>query len=176
MVEGAVRHGTEMDLEGNYVDSHGQSEIGFGITRLLGFKLLSRIKRINHARLYLPDRDQSGWHSRYRGRGVLGVDRHRTGSAPDPARHPTGSAENIRRRHKPLRNGPQNDSNDALGALGTTGSADASDKRGTSRIRTSPWGPPKPDRARPHRTPANPVANLIAACQGCSYLAPPDSL
>jgi len=57
MVEGAMRHGTEMSLEGNYVDSHGQSEIGFGITRLLGFKLLARIKRINHARLYLPGRD-----------------------------------------------------------------------------------------------------------------------
>ena len=58
MVEGAMRHGTEMDLEGNYVDSHGQSEIGFGITRLLGFKLLARIKRINHARLYLPGLEQ----------------------------------------------------------------------------------------------------------------------
>ena len=40
MVEGAVRHGTSMALEGNYVDSHGQSEIGFAITRLLGFDLL----------------------------------------------------------------------------------------------------------------------------------------
>ncbi|MGI8413723.1 MAG: Tn3 family transposase [Solirubrobacteraceae bacterium] len=58
MIEGAVRHGTEMDLDGNYVDSHGQSEIGFGITRLLGFKLLPRIKRINHAGFYLPGRDQ----------------------------------------------------------------------------------------------------------------------
>lgn len=28
-----------MDVEGNYVDSHGQSEVGFGITRLLGFDL-----------------------------------------------------------------------------------------------------------------------------------------
>src|SRR6266700_1067689 len=28
MVEGAVRHGTSMNLAGNYVDSHGQSEIG----------------------------------------------------------------------------------------------------------------------------------------------------
>jgi hypothetical protein len=42
MVEGAMRHGTSMSLEGNYVDSHGQSEIGFGITRLLGFDLLPR--------------------------------------------------------------------------------------------------------------------------------------
>ena len=43
-----------MDVEGNYVDSHGQSEIGFGITRLLGFDLLPRIKRINTVKLYRP--------------------------------------------------------------------------------------------------------------------------
>nr|WP_242606617.1 Tn3 family transposase [Protofrankia symbiont of Coriaria ruscifolia] len=54
MVEGAMRHGTAMEVEGNYVDSHGQSEIGFGITRLLGFDLLPRIKRINKVRLYRP--------------------------------------------------------------------------------------------------------------------------
>lgn len=52
MVEGAVRHGTAMNLAGNYVDSHGQSEIGFGITRLLDIDLLPRIKRINTVRLY----------------------------------------------------------------------------------------------------------------------------
>ncbi len=56
MVEGALRHGTTMDVEANYVDSHGQSEIGFGITRLLGFDLLPRIKRINRVKLYRPDR------------------------------------------------------------------------------------------------------------------------
>jgi TnpA family transposase len=54
MIEGTMRHGTTMEVEGNYVDSHGQSEIGFGITRLLGFDLLPRIKRINVARLYRP--------------------------------------------------------------------------------------------------------------------------
>jgi TnpA family transposase len=54
MVEGAIRHGTTMTVEGNYVDSHGQSEIGFGITRLLGFDLLPRIKQINRVRLYRP--------------------------------------------------------------------------------------------------------------------------
>ncbi len=46
-VEGAIRHGTSMQLEGNYVDSHGRSEIGFAITRLLDFDLLPRIKQIN---------------------------------------------------------------------------------------------------------------------------------
>jgi TnpA family transposase len=56
MVEGAVRHGTAMALEGNYVDSHGQSEIGFAITRLLDFDLPARITQINKIKLYQPDR------------------------------------------------------------------------------------------------------------------------
>ena len=60
MIEGAIRHGTTMKVEGNYVDSHGQSEIGFGITRLLGFDLLPRIKRINKVKLYRPGRRRAG--------------------------------------------------------------------------------------------------------------------
>lgn len=58
MIEGTMRHGTTMEVDGNYVDSHGQSEIGFGITRLLGFDLLPRIKRINVVKLYRPDTGQ----------------------------------------------------------------------------------------------------------------------
>ncbi len=54
MVDGAIRHGTDMAVEANYVGSHGQSEIGFGITKLLGFDLLPRIKRINKVKLYRP--------------------------------------------------------------------------------------------------------------------------
>lgn len=50
MVEGAIRHDTTMDVEANHTDSHGQSEIGFAITRLLGFELLPRIKQVNKAR------------------------------------------------------------------------------------------------------------------------------
>ena len=53
MVEGAIQHGTTMEVEGNYTDSHGQSEIGFGITRLLGFDLPSD-QAINRSRLYRP--------------------------------------------------------------------------------------------------------------------------
>ena len=60
MIEGAIRHSTDMAVEGNYVDSHGQTEIGFGITRLLGFDLLPRIKRINHVKLYRPGPKQPG--------------------------------------------------------------------------------------------------------------------
>ena len=64
MVEGAMRHGTTMDVEGNYIDTHGQSEIGFGITRLLGFDLLPRIKQINKVRLYRPGRGEPGAYPR----------------------------------------------------------------------------------------------------------------
>ena len=55
MIEGAVRYGTTMALEGNDVDSHGQTEIGFAISLLLGFDLLPRIKQINKVKLYQPD-------------------------------------------------------------------------------------------------------------------------
>ncbi|MGH3610383.1 MAG: transposase, partial [Pseudonocardiaceae bacterium] len=58
MVEGAMRHGTEMRLESNAVDSHGASFIGFGITRLLGFDLIARFKQINKMKLYLPGQGQ----------------------------------------------------------------------------------------------------------------------
>jgi TnpA family transposase len=60
MVEGAVRHGTAMKLEGNYTDTHGQSLIGFGVTRLLDIDLLPRIKQINAVRLYRPESAAGG--------------------------------------------------------------------------------------------------------------------
>ncbi|MGH3683881.1 MAG: Tn3 family transposase [Pseudonocardiaceae bacterium] len=64
MVEGAMRHGTEMRLESNAVDSHGASYIGFGITRLLGFDLIARFKQINKMKLYLPGRGQTDTYPR----------------------------------------------------------------------------------------------------------------
>ena len=60
MIEGVMRHGTTMDVEASYTDSHGQSEIGFGLTRLLGFDLLPRIKRVNKTRLYRPSAGDPG--------------------------------------------------------------------------------------------------------------------
>ena len=59
MVEGAMRHGSEMDLQTNYVDFHGASFIGFGITRLLNFDLVARFKQINIMKLYLPGKGES---------------------------------------------------------------------------------------------------------------------
>ncbi|GAA2636538.1 hypothetical protein GCM10010411_89700 [Actinomadura fulvescens] len=48
-----------MEVETNFVDSHGASFVGFGITRLLGFDLVARFKQINKMKLYLPDRGES---------------------------------------------------------------------------------------------------------------------
>lgn len=42
MIEGLLRHQSNLKIEGKYVDSHGQSEIGFAFTELLGYKLLPR--------------------------------------------------------------------------------------------------------------------------------------
>lgn len=54
MIEGVLRHDTEMEVERQYVDSHGQSEVAFAFCRLLGFQLLPRLKAIAAQRLYLP--------------------------------------------------------------------------------------------------------------------------
>ncbi len=40
MIEGVLRHCTDMDIERQYADSHGQSEVAFAFSYLLGFDLL----------------------------------------------------------------------------------------------------------------------------------------
>jgi TnpA family transposase len=55
MIEGVLRHDTEMEIERQYVDSHGQSEVAFAFCRLLGFQLMPRLKAISAQRLYLPE-------------------------------------------------------------------------------------------------------------------------
>ena len=52
MIEGMLRHDTEMDVEKQYVDTHGQSEVGFAFCHLLGFALLPRLKNLKKQRLY----------------------------------------------------------------------------------------------------------------------------
>ena len=52
MIEGLLRHCTEMSVEKNYVDSHGQSEVAFAFCDLLGFDLLPRLRDISQKRLY----------------------------------------------------------------------------------------------------------------------------
>jgi TnpA family transposase len=61
MVEGLIRHDTEMRVAKNFVDSHGQSEVAFAFCHLLGLvKLMPRLKRIKYERLYLPGKEMSG--------------------------------------------------------------------------------------------------------------------
>ncbi len=54
MMEGVLRHCTDMEIERQYVDSHGQSEIAFAFSYILGFDLLPRLKAIARQKLYLP--------------------------------------------------------------------------------------------------------------------------
>src|SRR5262249_29361154 len=58
MIEGVVHHCTEMEIDRQYVDSHGQSTVAFAFCRLLGFQLLPRLKAIHSQRLYRPDGGQ----------------------------------------------------------------------------------------------------------------------
>ena len=60
MIEGVLRHCTDMTVEKNYVDSHGQSEVAFAFAHLLGFELLPRLKPISRQKLYRPGRGQPG--------------------------------------------------------------------------------------------------------------------
>jgi TnpA family transposase len=54
MIEGVLRHCTDLNIEKNFVDSHGQSEIAFAFTKLLGFQLMPRLKGLHAQKLYRP--------------------------------------------------------------------------------------------------------------------------
>jgi TnpA family transposase len=56
MMTGVLNHCTDMNIKGNYVDSHGQSEIGFAFSHMLNFDLLPRLKSIHSQKLYLVDK------------------------------------------------------------------------------------------------------------------------
>lgn len=55
MMEGLLRHCTDMEVEKNYVDSHGQSEVAFAFCYLLGYQLMPRLKAIHSQKLYRPE-------------------------------------------------------------------------------------------------------------------------
>ena len=55
MMEGILRHETSMPIERHYVDTHGQSEMAFAFSHLLGFELLPRLKNLAHQKLSRPD-------------------------------------------------------------------------------------------------------------------------
>ena len=55
MIEGVVHHCTEMEVDRQYVDSHGQSTIAFAFCRMLGFQLMPRLKAIHKQKLSRPE-------------------------------------------------------------------------------------------------------------------------
>jgi TnpA family transposase len=55
MIEGLLKHCTDMEIERNYVDTHGQSEVAFAFCHVLGFNLMPRLKNIGKQKLYRPD-------------------------------------------------------------------------------------------------------------------------
>ena len=54
MIEGVLRHCTDMEIQRQYVDSHGQSVVGFAFCHLLGFELAPRLKAIARQKLAVP--------------------------------------------------------------------------------------------------------------------------
>lgn len=54
MIEGVLRHCTDLEIRRQYVDSHGQSEIAFAFCYLLGFELAPRLRAIAQQKLSLP--------------------------------------------------------------------------------------------------------------------------
>ena len=52
-IEGVIRQ-TEIDIERVSVDTHGYTDFGMGVAKLLGFDLCPRLKNLRERRLYVP--------------------------------------------------------------------------------------------------------------------------
>jgi TnpA family transposase len=59
MMEGVLRHCTDMEVTQQYVDTHGQSEVAFAFSYVLGFDLLPRFKLIARQKLAMIDADDA---------------------------------------------------------------------------------------------------------------------
>ena len=54
MLKGILQHCTNMEMNQVYTDTHGQSTLAFGVSELLNFDLLPRLKNIYSQKLYYP--------------------------------------------------------------------------------------------------------------------------
>ena len=59
MMEGVLRHCTTMEIEQQYVDTHGQSEVAFAFSHILSFDLLPRFKLIARQKLSMVGADDA---------------------------------------------------------------------------------------------------------------------
>jgi TnpA family transposase len=57
MLQGIISQESDVDIEYQYVDSHGKSDLGFALSYLQKFDLLPRYKSIGSQTLYLPSED-----------------------------------------------------------------------------------------------------------------------
>ena len=55
MIQGLLRHCTDMTVEKGFVDTHGQSTVGFAFTYLLNIQLMPRFADIAKRKLHRPD-------------------------------------------------------------------------------------------------------------------------
>jgi TnpA family transposase len=60
MLKGILQHCTNMEMNQVYSDTHGQSTLAFGVSELLNFDLLPRLKNIYAQKLYYPSSSQRG--------------------------------------------------------------------------------------------------------------------
>ena len=58
MIEGVLRHCTDMEVNRQYVDSHGQTTVAFAFCNLLGFELMPRLKDISRQKLHKAEAGQ----------------------------------------------------------------------------------------------------------------------
>jgi TnpA family transposase len=86
MIEGVIRHCTEMEVDRQYVDSHGQSTVAFAFCRLLNFQLMPRLKAIHAQKLYRPEAGQPDAYSHLQ---LVLDEADRLGTGP-PAIRPDG--------------------------------------------------------------------------------------
>lgn len=57
MIEGVLKHCTDLKIDRNYVDTHGQSEVAFAFSHLLNFSLMPRFKSLSKKKLYVPNNE-----------------------------------------------------------------------------------------------------------------------
>lgn len=60
MLKGILQHCTNMEMNQVYSDTHGQSTLAFGVSELLDFDLLPRLKNIYAQKLYYSSSSQKG--------------------------------------------------------------------------------------------------------------------
>ena len=52
MIQGVLEHDTKMEMDKTYMDTHGQSVLGFAFSAPLRFELLPRLKNLNKQKLF----------------------------------------------------------------------------------------------------------------------------